>query len=226
MVKVWLFSADPLDGCFFGDLAVQFIYIGLFQKKSKQWRGWGRGGGEGECWRHWISSSRLIEERACGNSRTRGPLKKKWHFQGCSGKSHHVQFRWVLVVFDLRISKGWKLVCSGISKVKETNIKILFFFFKKTPPSQEHCTNQITGFPIRKLIVVPLITFFGNNFVLSQCFLIRKLFAWWSNFAFPLATKYRTQMAKRQFGGTFPQKDGVFWLKNWISWVYINKKAW
>ena len=50
--------------------------------------------------------------------------------------------------------------------------------------SQEHCTNWVTGFliPIWKLILVPLITFFGNfamffgnNFLLLQHFLIRKL---------------------------------------------------
>ena len=48
--------------------------------------------------------------------------------------------------------------------------------------SQEHCTDGVTGFPIRKLILVPLITFFGhfaiyfgNNFRFLQCFLIRKL---------------------------------------------------
>ena len=48
--------------------------------------------------------------------------------------------------------------------------------------SQEHCTDQVTGFLISKLIVVLLITFFGNfatffgnNFLLSQGFLIRKL---------------------------------------------------
>lgn len=48
--------------------------------------------------------------------------------------------------------------------------------------SQEHCTDQVTGFPIRKLILIPLITFFrnfgtffGNNFLLLQRFLIREL---------------------------------------------------
>ena len=49
--------------------------------------------------------------------------------------------------------------------------------------SQEHCTtNWVTGFPIRKLIFIPLITFFGdfanffgNNFLLLQRFLIKKL---------------------------------------------------
>ena len=50
--------------------------------------------------------------------------------------------------------------------------------------SQEHCTDGVIGFPIRKLILVPLITFFGNfatffgyNFLLLQRFLIsiRKL---------------------------------------------------
>ena len=34
---------------------------------------------------------------------------------------------------------------------------------------------------------------------------------WRGNFAFPLATKYETQMSKRGFDGTFSQKDkGVF----------------
>ena len=49
-------------------------------------------------------------------------------------------------------------------------------------PSQEHCTDWVTGFPIRKLILIPLITFFGdfatffgNNFLLLQRFLIKKL---------------------------------------------------
>ena len=50
--------------------------------------------------------------------------------------------------------------------------------------SQEHCTDRVIGFPIWKLILVPLITFFGNfatffgyNFLLLQRFLIsiRKL---------------------------------------------------
>ena len=49
--------------------------------------------------------------------------------------------------------------------------------------SQEHCTDQVTGFPItKKLILIPLITFFtnfanffGNNFLFLQRFLIRKL---------------------------------------------------
>ena len=47
--------------------------------------------------------------------------------------------------------------------------------------SQEHCTDRVTGFPIRKLFAIPLITFFGNfatffgnNFVLSQRSLIGK----------------------------------------------------
>ena len=42
-------------------------------------------------------------------------------------------------------------------------------------------TDRVTGFP-RKLILIPLITFFGNfatffgnNFLLLQCFLIWKL---------------------------------------------------
>ena len=48
--------------------------------------------------------------------------------------------------------------------------------------SQEHCTDRVIGFPIRKLILIPIITFlgnfatfFGNNFLLLQRFLIRKL---------------------------------------------------
>ena len=48
--------------------------------------------------------------------------------------------------------------------------------------SQKHCTNQVTGFPIRKLIAILLITFysisatiFGNNFYFSLSLLIRKL---------------------------------------------------
>ena len=48
--------------------------------------------------------------------------------------------------------------------------------------SQEHCTNQVTGFPVRKLIAIPLntffgifVTFFGNNCTFLQCLLIRKL---------------------------------------------------
>ena len=48
--------------------------------------------------------------------------------------------------------------------------------------SQEHCTDGVTGFSFRKLILIPLIiffrdfaTFFGNNFVLLQPFLIKKL---------------------------------------------------
>ena len=48
--------------------------------------------------------------------------------------------------------------------------------------SQEHCTDRVTGLPIRKLILIPIITFFGNfatffgnNFLLLQRFLIRKL---------------------------------------------------
>ena len=48
--------------------------------------------------------------------------------------------------------------------------------------SQEHCTDGVTGFPVSKLIVIPLITFFGyfatffgNNFLLLQRFLIKKL---------------------------------------------------
>ena len=101
---------------------------GLFQKKCKQGRGvegWGHG------------FSRGIAERACGNSR--GTLKKKWDFQGCSRKSH-LEFPWVLV-FDLGISKGChtilqnfrgqKLVFSGISKGKVTNLKILEGFSEK-----------------------------------------------------------------------------------------------
>ena len=53
---------------------------------------------------------------------------------------------------------------------------------KQAITSQEHFTDRVAGFPIRKLIVVPLITFFGNfatffgnNFLLLQRFLIRKL---------------------------------------------------
>ena len=47
--------------------------------------------------------------------------------------------------------------------------------------SQEHYSSWVTGFPIRKLIVVPLTffgifaTFFGNNFPLLQRLPIRKL---------------------------------------------------
>ena len=45
--------------------------------------------------------------------------------------------------------------------------------------SQEHCADCVTSFPIRKLIVIPLITFssnfatfFGNSFLLPQYSLI------------------------------------------------------
>ena len=47
--------------------------------------------------------------------------------------------------------------------------------------SQEHCTDYVTSFPIRKLTVMSLITFssnfatfFGNNFLLPQYSLIGK----------------------------------------------------
>ena len=37
--------------------------------------------------------------------------------------------------------------------------------------------------------------------------------AWRGNFAFLLATKYRTQMPKQGFDGTFSQKEGGFSIK-------------
>ena len=54
--------------------------MGYFRKKPN------RG-----CWGHGIS--RGIEERAYGNSR--GQLKKKWNFQGCSRETH-VEFTWIM----------------------------------------------------------------------------------------------------------------------------------
>ena len=36
----------------------------------------------------------------------------------------------------------------------------------------------------------------------------QKTVTWWGNFAFLLATKYRIQMPKWGFDGTFSQKDG------------------
>ena len=76
------------------------------------------------------NSARDIEERACENCR--GQLKNKWYFQGFSRKTH-VKFPWVLA-FDLGVSRrchtilqnlqGWKLVFSGISKGKVTDLKV------------------------------------------------------------------------------------------------------
>ena len=89
--------------------------------------------------------------------------------------------------------------------------------------SEEHWTDWVTGFPIRKLILVALITFFGSPFA---AFPNQETVPWQSNFAFPLATKYRTQMPKRGFDGTFSQKSwAIFRLKTWISWLYFNKKS-
>ena len=79
-------------------------------------------------WQYGISTG--IEERARGN--LRGQLKSKLNFQGCSRKAH-VEFPWVLI-FDFGVLKGchtilqnfqgWKIVFSGISKGKVTNLKI------------------------------------------------------------------------------------------------------
>ena len=88
-------------------------------------------------WGHGIS--RGIEERKCGNSR--GQLKKKRNFEGCSSKNSYG------LVFDLGTSKGchtillnfhgWKLVFSRISKGKVTNLKcpggFSGFFFWNSP---------------------------------------------------------------------------------------------
>ena len=97
---------------------------------------------------------------------------------------HHLskQENFYILYLKCQVMTVWFLVQQSIS---------IFISYN----SQEHCTNRVTGFPIRKFIVVPLITFFGNfatffgnNFLLLQRFLIRKL-AWKDHFAFPLATK-------------------------------------
>ena len=67
-------------------------------------------------------------------------------------------------------------------KFRQLKIQESIYIYHLTLHSQEHCTDQVTGFPIRKLFLIPLITFFGNfatlfgnNFLLLQHFLIRKL---------------------------------------------------
>ena len=113
------------------------LNIGLFQKNPN------RGLGSWNFQEYW---------RTCGNFRSQ--LKKKRNFQGWSRKNH-VEFPWVLI-FDLGISKGchtvlqnyqgWKLVFSGISKVKVTNLKIPEFLFKKVylqpPPRLDFFWNS------------------------------------------------------------------------------------
>ena len=91
--------------------------IGLFQKNANR-----RGG-----WKHGISMG--VEKRACGN--WRGQFKSKFNFQGCLRKTH-VESKWVLI-FDFGVSngchtilqnlQGWKIVFSGISKGKVTNLR-------------------------------------------------------------------------------------------------------
>ena len=77
-------------------------------------------------WGHGIS--RVIGERKCGNSR--GQLKKKWNFQGCSRENswnfHGSCFltlefpRGVTILLNFQ---GWKLVLSGVYKGKVTKEK-------------------------------------------------------------------------------------------------------
>ena len=88
---------------------------------------------------------RVIEERTCGN--LGGQLKKKWDFQECSRKTH-VHFLWILV-FDFGSSKGCntillnfqgcKLIFSGISKDKVTNLKFRQWFPNIDPCLPRNC---------------------------------------------------------------------------------------
>ena len=69
-------------------------------------------------------------------------LRKKWNFKGCSRKTY-AEFPWILV-FDLSIFSGChtilqnfqlgKLVFSGISKGKVTDLKIPGGVFRNANP--------------------------------------------------------------------------------------------
>ena len=108
--------------------------------------------------------------------------------------------------------------------VKSTDFKICDVTsrhcYKTEVISQEHCTDRGAGFPMRKLTLIPLITFFGNfatffgnNFLLLQRFLANQE-TWRGNFAFPPAGN---KEIKYQDGGLtefFLRKTGDILIKN------------
>ena len=123
---------------------------GLFQKKSRQLTS-----GVG-CWGHRFS--RDIKERTCGNSR--GQLKKKLKFQGCSWKTHVGKFH-ASLVFDLGISmRLWFLtlefpprsvtqfcrICRGESLLSKG--KVIEFFSEKYIYLQPPCLEFFWNSPI------------------------------------------------------------------------------
>ena len=123
---------------------------GLFQKKSRQVTS-----GVG-CWGYRFS--RDIKERTCGNSR--GQLKKKLKFQGCSWKTHVGKFH-ASLVFDLGISmRLWFLtlefpprsvtqfcrICRGESLLSKG--KVIEFFSEKYIYLQPPCLEFFWNSPI------------------------------------------------------------------------------
>ena len=110
-------------------LTTAFIYIGLFQKTSKQGVGdWG------------MEFPRGIKEKACWNST--GQLKNTWNFQQWLKKiMWNFHRSWFFFLKFPRgatqlcgISKGEVFAFSKISKGKVTNPKIPGSFFKKVCP--------------------------------------------------------------------------------------------
>ena len=106
--------------------------------------------------------SRKNPNRWLRTQNSKGQIKKKWNFLGCSRKNN-VEFPQVLV-FDLGISKGcltilqnfqaWKLVFCRISKGKVTNLIIpggsnvypqppLSGFFSEKPNMSNSLTYQL-----------------------------------------------------------------------------------
>ena len=107
------------------------------------------------------------------------------------------------------------------SQVQTRTRTFLAFFHLVSLTSQEHCTNQVTGFPIRKLIPISLITFFGNfaaffgnNFLLLQRFLIRGLLL--DEVILPSRQPRNTELKCQNRGMTelFLKKTGDFSIKN------------
>ena len=91
--------------------------------------------------------------------------------------------------------------------------------------SQEHYTDRVTGFPFRKLILVPLITFFGNfatffgnNFLLLLDEVILP--------SIPASHEIQKSNPKRQTGvwwNSFSKRRGTLRLKTWVSSLYLYK---
>ena len=108
----------------------QTLILGYFQKRNQIGGRGGEAGGGGGCWGHGITRGG-IEERKCGNSR--GQLRKKWSFHGCSSKNFKWNFHgsWFLTLEFPRIVTQFCWIFRGES------------LFSQKSSNRKHITHVI-----------------------------------------------------------------------------------